>query len=301
MAHAFIPLTPDHLPALLDLCGSSLPLDTFSQRLLERRLFEDPRYQADLSLGIEHGGRLAAAALGILRPMPEGHHHGWIKLLAVAPAHRRQGLGTALLAQLEQCFRTAGAQQLDTLGAPHYLWPGVDVRYTPACLLFQRAGFAEHRYTVNMAVDLAGQTFDTAAEELELSRSGYAIYRADKAALPVLQDFIRKEWAAWCDEVAITLGNDPVSMFYATRAGVPVAFAAYDTSMFPGTFGPMGTDAACRGKGVGAVLLKKCLRDMKDLGYPRCEVAWVGPVGFYARHVGAHICRVFRDYRKPLT
>lgn len=301
MPCTFKHLSPDELPALLDLCSAALPLDTFSWRLLERRIFEDPRYREDCALGVEIDGRLAAATVGVLRAMPEGHENGWIKLLAVHPSHRRQGLATALLAEIEQRFRAAGARQLDTVGAPHYLWPGVDVRYTPACLLFQRAGFAEHRYTVNMAVDLAAQTFDTATEEHELVRAGYTIHRADHAGLPALQNFIRKEWAAWCDEVAITLGNNPVSMFYATRENVPVAFAAYDTSMFSGTFGPMGTDASCRGKGVGAVLLKKCLRDMKDLGYPRCEIAWVGPVGFYARQVGAHICRVFRDYRKPLT
>ena len=80
-----------------------------------------------------------------------------------------------------------------------------------------------------------------------------------------------------------------------------VAFAAYNVAMFPGTFGPTGTAASQRGRGLGALLLDRCLQDLRQLGHQRCEIAWVGPVGFYAAKVGAIITRVFRDYQKPLV
>lgn len=300
MSDRIIPLTPGQLPALLDLCGVSLPLDPFSVRLLRTRIFEDPRFDGELSLAIEDTGKLIAVAVGVVRAVAEGPPHGWIKLLAVHPDHRRQGLAKALLAELEQRFRQRQVPQLDTVGAPHYLWPGIDVRYTPACCLFEKLGFSEHRYTVNMAVDLAGQNFDTQANEQRLSTDGFAFHRSDPAAFDDILAFIGKDWPVWCDEVRIAMANHPVTLYHATQGDRVVAFAAYDTAMFKGTFGPMGTDASLRGKGVGAVLLKRCLRDMKDRGCPRCEIAWVGPVGFYARQVNACINRVFRDYRKTL-
>lgn len=301
MSTDLVPLTTADLPELLDLCSAALPLDTFSLRLLERRLFEDPRFQPGLAIGFRSGKRLAGAVFGVLRSAADGQPHGWIKLAAVDAGHRRGGVGTLLVQEMEERFQAAGVTQMDTIGAPHYFWPGVDVRYTPACCFLERLGYAEHRYTLNMAVDLAGQNLDTHRQERKLTEQGLTLHRADARRLPEIVAFIGQEWPPWADEVQIAMGNDPVSLFYAAREGQVVAFAAYDTAMFPGTFGPMGTDASLRGLGVGGVLFKRCLREMKELGYPRCDIAWVGPVGFYARQAGATISRIFRDYRKTLS
>lgn len=301
MSANLVALTPADLPELLDLCSAALPLDTFSLRLLESRVFEDPRFQPGLALGFRSGRRLVGAMVGVLRTVADGDLHGWIKLLVVDAGHRRGGVGTALLHEMEERFQAAGVMQIDTVGAPYYFWPGVDVRYTPACCFFERMGYTEHRYTLSMAVDLGSQDFDIRPQERKLAEQGLTLHRADSRRLNDILDFIRQEWPPWADEVQLAMRNDPVSMFYAAREGQVVAFAAYDTAMFRGTFGPMGTDASLRGLGVGGVLLKRCLREMKELGYERCEIAWVGPVGFYARQVGATICRIFRDYRRTLA
>ena len=79
-----------------------------------------------------------------------------------------------------------------------------------------------------------------------------------------------------------------------------IAYAAYDVAMFKGTFGSMGTDSSHRGKHLGVTLLRKCLRDMKQMHYPRCEIAWVGPISFYTGNLGACINRVFREYKKTI-
>ena len=296
-----ISLTREHLPRLLELCTVALPLDVFSLRLLEHRVFADPRVEPGLTLGIEDAGRLVAAAIAVVRPLQDGSTSGWLKLLAVDPACRRQGMASRLLAALEKRCRGLGAARMDTIGAPYYLWPGVDVRYTPACCLLEQLGWSEYRYTVNMAVDLTAQRFEAVEEERRLADQGYRVARADAASLPAVLEFIRGEWPLWAEEAPIAMLNTPASLFYLARGERALAFAAYDAAMFPGTFGPMGTDAALRGQGAGGVLLKRCLRDMKDLGYPRCEIAWTGPVAFYARQVNAHICRVFRGYRKDLS
>jgi predicted N-acetyltransferase YhbS len=80
-----------------------------------------------------------------------------------------------------------------------------------------------------------------------------------------------------------------------------VGFAAYDVVMFPGCFGPMGTDPAERGQGIGQFLLKKCLQDMRAKGYARCEIVWIRPMAFYSKTVNAVVCRQFRNYAKDLS
>ncbi|MBP7935039.1 MAG: GNAT family N-acetyltransferase [Phycisphaerae bacterium] len=300
MALAFASLTPAHLPRLQGLCEACFPEDPFNEDLLCRHIFGDPRFEPALAVVVERDGCLAAVAVSVIRTVPEDGRHGWLKLLAVDPGYRGRGLAKAMIDELENRFRVRQAVELTTLGAPYYFWPGVEVRRTPACCLFERLGFKEERYTVNMTVDLAGQTFDTAADERRLAREGFAFHRSDAASLPAVNAFVGRHWRPWCDETVLTLANDPVSMFHALRDGEVVAFAAYDAVMFRGTFGPMGTDPSLRGKGIGDVLLKKCFRDMKDFSYPRAEIAWVGPVGFYAKRIGAVIHRVFRVYGKGL-
>ena len=36
-------------------------------------------------------------------------------------------------------------------------------------------------------------------------------------------------------------------------------------------------------------------------GHPDAEIAWVGPVGFYAKAAGASVSRTFRTLRRPLA
>lgn len=302
MLRDFCELNAEHFPELLDLCAANLPLDTFSLPLMKARLLADPRYDERFSLGWRDAGRLVGAASGVIRTLREGGRHGWIRLLVVDRGHRRAGLGRRLLRELESRLQQDQITAIDTAGYPYYFWPGVDVRYTPACCLMEAEGYSLVRHNVNMSVDLANQSFGTQREEAQLAREGLVLRRIDESSLPgvikLLQD---NEWWIWCDEVAIAAQNRPASAFLIARGDRVVSFAAYDACMFYGTFGPTGTDPAFRGRGLGTILLKKCLQELKQRGERKCEIAWVGPVAYYARQVDAVISRVFREYRKTLT
>jgi predicted N-acetyltransferase YhbS len=63
----------------------------------------------------------------------------------------------------------------------------------------------------------------------------------------------------------------------------------------------MGTNPELRGKGIGALLLRRCLADLEAAGHRGCDIQWVGPKGFYADHVGAVIHRCYWQYEKSLT
>jgi len=56
----------------------------------------------------EIGGRVVAAVMAGY----EGHR-GWINYLAVDPAHRRAGLGRAMMAEAERLLRAAGCPKIN--------------------------------------------------------------------------------------------------------------------------------------------------------------------------------------------
>ncbi|MBI3157657.1 MAG: hypothetical protein HYZ20_19940 [Burkholderiales bacterium] len=120
----------------------------------------------------------------------------------------------------------------------------------------------------------------------------------------------------WASEACVALGNRPVSLFVAvesapgdrmpatTQAAAPSAatttepaarpgptpallgFACYDATA-RGMVGPIGVADAARGRGVGAALLRACLRDMHAAGYAYAVAGGVGAPGFFRRVAGA--------------
>ena len=250
-------------------------------------------------------GTLAGVVLGSTgyRDPAVGH----ADLLAVHPAHRRRGIGRALLRRAEAVLGGLGAAEVLLAGnPPHYAWPGIDVRYTPAVCLAQALGYQRDRTAWNMTVDLSSGDSPalrgTEAAEERLAEAGVAVRRAEPEDVAELVEFARTNFGgSWDVEIADSVGRAGAGCHIAVRAaaGQVLGFAAYGSSR-PSWFGPMGTAEAARGLGIGAVLLRRCLADQRAEGRRRAEIGWVGPVPFYANAVGARIERVFFLYRKPL-
>ena len=59
-------------------------------------------------------------------------------------------------------------------------------------------------------------------------------------------------------------------------------------------------DPAYRGRGVGAVLLRCCLRDLKQSGLATATIPWAAHLGFYEQHAGARRSRQFQRFRKRI-
>lgn len=91
-------------------------------------LLETERYDADLYLVAEAGGEVVGAALS----QPMGMDYGFVRQLAVAPAHRGRGVGLALL---HESFRRHAARDLPATVL------GVDAgNPTGALDLYEKAG-----------------------------------------------------------------------------------------------------------------------------------------------------------------
>ncbi|MBK9940994.1 MAG: GNAT family N-acetyltransferase [Kouleothrix sp.] len=297
------------LPAVFELCGRTLVLDTFTPEVLRRRLLHEPHYNPHYQLCMWDGTHLVAAMFGGTRRLDDGHtllHRerpiGTVQLFATDPNYQRQGHATQLLAMLEQRMRGDGLSWLRCGNfAPSYFWPGVDLRYTPGLCMLLRAGFHRKGDAVNMQVDLHARNWDTAAEEAHLRSQGFSIRRLQPGDRPAFAAWLQSTWGSiWQWEALSTYENQPISAFVALKDDQICAFAAYDTSSFRNAFGPTGTAEAQRWHGLGRVLLYRCLRDLAEQGYAHAEISWVGPISFYARTADAQINRAFYWLEKEL-
>jgi mycothiol synthase len=302
-------LTDDALPAVIDLCRSALdlPEDAAEAADIVRRLRDStgtdgwapaPRRLAGF-IAVAAGERIIGVVLGSMshRDASTGH----VDLVAVDPAERRRGVGRALMARIEEALAGLGADDMVLAGnAPYYAWPGIDVRYTPAVCAAMALGFEPDQPAWNMTADLR-KLAPTEVDEERLAADGVTVRRAGPADTGPLIEFALANWSrGWAGEISHSIGRERAGCHLATDAdGTLLGFAAYGSSR-PSWFGPMGTTAAARGRGIGAVLLRRCLADQRGNGHDTAQIGWVGPVPFYSTAVGARVERVFFLYRKRL-
>ncbi|GIF24156.1 putative N-acetyltransferase YhbS [Actinoplanes tereljensis] len=292
-------LTDNDLPAVIDLCRNALdlPEDAAEAEEIVHRLRETPRCTGFLA--VAPGERVIGVVLGSVshRDASIGH----VDLIAVDPGERRCGVGRALMTRIEGALAGLGAGDVVLAGnAPHYAWPGIDVRYTPAVCAAMALGFAQDQPAWNMTADLR-HLRPTAAAEKRLADEGVTIRRAEPADSAELAEFALANWGSgWAGEIVDSIGRDRAGCHIAVENdGTLLGFAAYGSSR-PSWFGPMGTTAAARGRGIGSILLRRCLADQRDSGLDSAQIGWVGPVPFYSSAVGARVERVFFLYRKQL-
>ncbi|MEM1116376.1 MAG: GNAT family N-acetyltransferase [Bacteroidota bacterium] len=290
------PSRPADAEAVLALWNRSAPHDPLAPALLAEKLAD-----TEAVLVATVAGDLVGLGTGALWPTP-GQVRGSVRLLAVDPAHRRRGVGTALLAEIEARLGAAGAEAVRLAEcAPNYLTPGVDVRYDGGLAFATARGYTDLGEAVNLGVDLRADDWDTSADEARLGAEGVTVRRATEADRPALARLLAATWPTWQAETDRAYLRAPVSMHLALRDGDVLGFAAHDTNnVGTGWFGPMGTAEAARGLGIGGVLCRRCLADSRAQGLDRATIAWAAALPFYKRVAGADVERRFRRFEKAL-
>lgn len=284
---------------LLSLMNRTLRYDQLTPELLEEKVWDDCDFSNNLALVVEHDKRVIAFVMGVVRGTAP-QRIGYIKFLVVDERYQRKGAGTRLLQEMEKRLRAQGVQVLRILeSTPNYLVPGLDPRYTRAMIFFEKNGYQRFGETWNLDADLSREKFSTREAEKALVAKGVDIRRATASDADAMRDFLAQHWPAWIGEVSQSFKNRPVSLHLAFRDSRVIAFSAHNCNNFnTGWFGPMGTDPAARKLGIGGILLRRCLADIKNAGHRFATIPWVGPIAFYLRYAGAEVSRVFYRYEK---
>ena len=213
--------------------------------------------------------------------------HGYLRLLAVHPDRQQEGLGHALLAAAEaDVARQCGPDAVMTVGAdaPDYLFPGVPSHLTPMFCLLEARGYERGEANLNMTVDLAALPPDPGGPVL-----------AGAADATEVDDWMGRHWPGWADEVRAALGKDRL-LLARDEEGI-AGFCAWDVNR-AGWLGPVAVRPTAIGRRVGVPLLLGALHRMRRDGRRAAEIAWISPVRFYARNVGARMGTVHIVCRK---
>jgi GNAT superfamily N-acetyltransferase len=230
----------------------------------------------------------------------------WVRVLAVVPAARRRGVGSALLAACETEGLARGETQLRVIDQPgNYLAPGVDERNAETIGWLERRGFArvgEPRENVRIDVRTNPRVTEQRAHDVAAGcrERGYEVRRAHPDEHALLDAIAKEFGGAWPFELQRALAFEPPGVHVATRDGTYCAFAAHDgNNQGLGWFGPTGTWPAHRGQRLGEAVLLACLVDVAR-AHSHCEVAWIGPRAFYDKVAGIAETRRFIALTKPL-
>ena len=275
--------------------------DSMNSGLLEEKLYMDPLADPELCF-TAFAGSEPVGFLFCVRRSIRGDEYGYVKLMAVDKSHRRKKLGSRMYEMAEQILVQKGAQIIRWYDVPlNYFMPGLDPRYTEAFCFAAKHGFQQFGEAVNMRVDLEGMDWSTRKEEEALKEKGVEVRRAEMADVPAIRELLSAEWQLWNNEVDMAMKDNPPSVHIAFIKNKLRAFSVHNgNNKGTGWFGPMGTHADMRGMGMGSILLKRCLEDMRLQGHPTAIIPWVAPIAFYAHFVKARVERVFWRMEKKL-
>ena len=276
------PLDRDQLAAATHLLREACAFDR-ADVVADEKLFGPGPAGPASALGAWVGDELVGVAAWCSR---------YVRVLAVAPAARNRGAGSALLEACERDARDAGQPRLRALDQPgNYLAPGIDERNVDAIAWLEKRGWrrdGDPRTNVLIAVRDNPRVTAERAEALAdgLRARGYEIRRARADERALLDAVAIAFGGAWPFELERALGHEPAGVHVALRDGAYCGFAAHDgNNRGLGWFGPTGTWPDHRGGGLGEALLVACLVDV-GVEHARCEVAWIGPRPFYDKVAG---------------
>lgn len=282
MGATLAPLTTAELPAARAILAVACAYDR-AAAVADEKLFGRAPHGEPATFGAWLGGILVGVAVA------SGDR---VRVLAVHPAVRRQGIGGALLAACERTIWARAARRARVLDEPgNYLAPGVDLDNVETLTWLERRGYQRRDEHENLIVDVRTNPKVSPARGAELAarcaERGYQVRRARPDEVEELSAAISIGFGgAWPFEVERACGNSPCGLHVAARAGRIAAFAARDgNNRGLGWFGPAGTWPEHRGQGLGEALLVASLVDIAA-DHATAEIAWIGPREFYERTVG---------------
>lgn len=272
------PFQPNDVEGVVALINREMTADPTTSANFQRRVLLDLNFSPEGAPVAKDGDRIVGFMCGMVRKyliedQAPDLDRGYITLLAVDGKYRRRGIGTRLWEQVKTYFKSRGAKvAIAGTFAPNYFVPGVDQSaYSGAVEFLKKQGFSVPVTVLSMDSNLLElKTPDWIIEkEAKLSSEGIAFDSfKPEHTLPLL-DHLREcfpgDWQRHLRESMVrkTMGFfERGEIYVATHDGKCLGFCQHENERF----GPFGVDDRERGRGLGAVLLLKCLHGMKALG-----------------------------------
>ena len=307
------PFTKAHLAEAAELCRREIPHLPWTTEILVDRIFDDPDFDPELNPTAWRGGRLVGLACGA-PPNVDLQTAGGVKLFAVAHDMTRQGIAGQLLDHIEDRLAASGAlESFAVIAGNNRFMQGLDLRYTAALCFLEARGYGRVGDGMDMDVKLTSLSLDTTEVEAVLAEThGVRLRRATRDDYDSVWAYAERTFDVPRPEVSTVpvgrrwaylatsgLRRNPPTLHVAERLGEITGFTVTDVAA-PGRLGPMGVSSELRGLGVGAVLLKRGLADLRSQGLETGVIYGAGPYAFYATTVGAVANAVFWILRKEL-
>lgn len=307
---------PGDLPALAALTAEAMPRDVVDEEWLAENVLLDVNFDpAGLVVAEDAAGRPVGFVYAVVaeRGIPADPATGFLTIGCVHPAHRRRGIGTALLRRAMDHLASRGATTVTYAGYPQaYFVPGLDVAtYPEAESLLAAHGFAIRYTAAAMSLDLDSYAMPGSVRELLRARAeeGYALGPATYDDLPEAISFATRrlapDWGHALRESVLRHGRGPRRVLLARDPdGTVVGVSTYGAYRgLRERFGPIGVDEERRGTGLGRALLHLTLTQMRAEGAHGAWFLWTGedsPAGHLYRSTGFEVVRRFAVLQAPL-
>jgi len=166
---------------------------------------------------------------------------------------------------------------------PNYFIPGVDVDAYPEAMAFlQATGWQTTSMPISMRAELTGFRIPDDILELEERRANedrIIVRPVLPYDLPELMPFIARhfgwDWFRFAQEYLLELfgpGSDEICFLVASQNGRIVGYCQQKRERF----GPFGVAEEMRNKGIGRLLLFRCLATMLTRGFHCAWFLWTG-------------------------
>jgi mycothiol synthase len=273
---------------LLALWNATLTHDAITPATFRTKVLLDPNFDPDGLLVADDGNALSGFVLSLARRVPfygQGLEPelGWITAFGVATERRRQGIGGALFtAALGRLAQLGRQRVLISPYAPNYFAPGIDVNaYGEALAFLCASGWQTVSEPISMRAELTGFRLPTQVGDLaeSLAAEGIGVRPVSPTDLPELMRFIQGvfgwDWYRFAREYLAMLfgpGADDIVFLVATQRGRIIGYCQQRRERF----GPFGVSPELRGKGIGTLLVARCLEMALAQGFHCVWFLWTG-------------------------
>ena len=308
-----IPYEDRYMGRILEVWNRSLTQDLISRDIFRQKVLADENFTPALAFLAREGEELLGFLLATRRREPYldrglEPEKGWIVAMAVAPEHRRQGIGTRLLQAAEAALGEAGARTV-ILGAysPHYFMPGVDVHhYAAAVSFFEARGYKAGEAAYAMRRLLFGYEVPQAVLEKEKKalEAGFVFLPYEEKHRRAFGDFLRQNFSAGWQYNAGRLVEEGLArrqIWLCMKGEEVVGYCQRGMDGSASRFGPFGVAEGYRNHSLGSILFCKMLFDMACQGnYLVYFLSTDDPGARFYQRQGMEVYRTFCHCDKAL-